>query len=248
MVKVRKDLTGKVFGRLKVVKQSEDYIRPDGRHEAKWLCKCNCAENNYIEATTSHLNSCRTQSCGCLQKEIMIQNGLNTNNLIPNEKRYNTYDLSGEYGVGYTSKGEPFYFDLEDYDKIKDCCWYIDNNGYVVSNTYKHLFMHILIMNPSNNQLIDHIRHRKFDNRKCMLRLVNATQNAINRGLQSNNTSGTTGVGFHKNSKRWFAYIKINKKQKRIYTNTREEAIVVRKELEDKYFGEYSYDNSMKGR
>lgn len=31
----------------------------------------------------------------------------------------NTYDLSGEYGIGYTTKGEEFWFDLEDYDKIK---------------------------------------------------------------------------------------------------------------------------------
>ena len=37
-------------------------------------------------------------------------------------KKYNTYDLSGEYGIGYTSKGEEFYFDLDDYDKIKDYC------------------------------------------------------------------------------------------------------------------------------
>lgn len=27
----------------------------------------------------------------------------------------NTYDLSGEYGIGYTSNGEQFYFDKEDF-------------------------------------------------------------------------------------------------------------------------------------
>lgn len=31
----------------------------------------------------------------------------------------NTYDLTGEYGIGYTSSGDEFWFDLEDYDKIK---------------------------------------------------------------------------------------------------------------------------------
>ena len=36
----------------------------------------------------------------------------------------NVYDLSGEYGIGYTLKGEPFWFDLEDYDLIKDYCWH----------------------------------------------------------------------------------------------------------------------------
>lgn len=37
-------------------------------------------------------------------------------------KRYNRYDLTGEYGIGYTNQGVEFYFDLEDYDKIKEYC------------------------------------------------------------------------------------------------------------------------------
>ena len=37
---------------------------------------------------------------------------------IPWNKKSNIYDLSGEYGVGWTSNtNEEFYFDLEDYDK-----------------------------------------------------------------------------------------------------------------------------------
>ncbi|WP_368488451.1 hypothetical protein [Clostridium sp. BJN0013] len=37
--------------------------------------------------------------------------------------KYNTYDLTGEYGIGYDAKGNIFYFDLEDYDRIKDFYW-----------------------------------------------------------------------------------------------------------------------------
>lgn len=243
MVKVRKDLTGLQFGRLKVIKQSEnDYVKPNGKREAKWVCECVCG--NVIEATSSHLKSGHIKSCKCLQKETMINNGLQTKNLIFNTKRYNTYDLSGEFGIGYTLKGEEFYFDLEDYDKIKDFCWHIDTNGYVTCSDNK-LFLHILIMNPQNNEEIDHIKHKKYDNRKSQLRLVSRSQNNMNRSKQSNNTSGTTGVSFHKRSKKWFAYIKINNKQKRIYSDTKEEAILIRKNLEEKYFGEFSYDNSM---
>ena len=37
----------------------------------------------------------------------------------------NKYDLSGEYGIGWTHNTEhEFYFDLEDYDIIKYYCWY----------------------------------------------------------------------------------------------------------------------------
>lgn len=44
-------------------------------------------------------------------------------------KKYNRYDLNlkdehGLYGVGYCfNTGHEFYFDMDDYDKIKDYCW-----------------------------------------------------------------------------------------------------------------------------
>ena len=61
-------------------------------------------------------------------------------------KKYNTYDLSGEYGIGYTSKGEEFWFDLNDYNKIKDYCWYYNSNGYLCSQNAncKHIYFHRL--------------------------------------------------------------------------------------------------------
>ena len=48
MKKVQKKLIGKVFGRLKVVKQVEDYISPSGVHLTQWLCLCNCEENKQV--------------------------------------------------------------------------------------------------------------------------------------------------------------------------------------------------------
>ena len=49
MVKVRKDLTGKTFGRLKVLEQADDYIRPsNGAHEAQWLCERSCEEHTKL--------------------------------------------------------------------------------------------------------------------------------------------------------------------------------------------------------
>lgn len=39
MVKVKEDLTGRVFGRLTVIKQVDDYIEPkSGKHRSQWLC------------------------------------------------------------------------------------------------------------------------------------------------------------------------------------------------------------------
>ncbi len=69
MVRVKKDLTGSIFGRLKVVEQTEDYVRPDGRREARWKCICSCENKTIVYAMGANLQSGHTQSCGCLQKE-----------------------------------------------------------------------------------------------------------------------------------------------------------------------------------
>lgn len=61
------------------------------------------------------------------------------------------------------------------------------------------------------NVHIDHINESKIDNRLCNLRLANNSQNQQNISkLPSNNTSGYTGVSWHKNDKKWRAKIMIN--------------------------------------
>ena len=70
MVKVKKDLTGMVFGRLTVLEQVEDYISPQGAHRAMWLCQCECGKTTIVSgnALKRHL----TKSCGCLRDELKL--------------------------------------------------------------------------------------------------------------------------------------------------------------------------------
>lgn len=162
------------------------------------------------------------------------------------KETFNTYDLESEsYGIGYTKKGEKFYFDKEDYDKIKDYNWYI-NLGYVVSHSSKkEIRMHRLLM--PTDKLVDHINHNKADNRKCNLRPVTIAQNGYNRKKSSHNTSGVNGVGYDNYYKKWRAYIGLNGKDIKLgFFKNIDDAVKARKEAEEKYFGEYSYDNSMK--
>ena len=235
------DITGQKFGRLTVVCRAENHIQPNGISSIMWKCKCDC--NNEIITSGISLRKGRTKSCGCLHKECAINRG-------HKNKKYNTYDLSSGYGIGYTFKGEEFYFDLEDYDKIKDYCWFIDDKGYVTSNnskTRKLIHFHRLVLSAKENEQIDHIHHCKNDNRKSQLRIVTGTQNNMNRSTQSNNTSGITGVYWNKSKQRWYSEIMINKKK--IYLGIYkdfDDAVKARKEAEEKYFGIYSYDNSMK--
>ena len=115
-----KDLTGQKFGRLTVIERADN----DDRGKVRWLCKCECG-NTHI-AISYNLTHGLCRSCGCLY-------GFKVYNQKRKQRCKNTYDLSGEYGIGYTSKGVEFYFDLEDYDKIKDYCWRTNDNGYIVT-------------------------------------------------------------------------------------------------------------------
>lgn len=134
--------------------------------------------------------------------------------------------------------------DLEDIDKIKNYKWYL-NKEYARTdsvNNKKSLSLHRLITNCPDDMVVDHINHNTLDNRKCNLRICTPTQNNMNRGIQSNNTSGVTGVFWNKACNKWKATISINKKQIHLglYEDF-EEAVRARKEAEIKYFGEYRY-------
>lgn len=59
-----RDLEGRRFGRLLVLKISEE--RVGGK--VVWLCRCDCGTECLIR--TNSLTSGRTQSCGCLSKEL----------------------------------------------------------------------------------------------------------------------------------------------------------------------------------
>lgn len=226
------DLTGQRFGRLTVIERVENNKWGD----ASWLCKCDCnGENSLKVILGKSLRKGNTQSCGCLQKEKTIQR-----NKI-NNKKYNIYDLSGIYGIGYTTKEEEFYFDLEDYDKIKSYCWHINDQGYVITTlNRKNILMHHLIINCSDNMEIDHKFHNNFDNRKESLRIVTPSQNQMNRRIHKNNTSGVKGVSWHKQIEKWRVYISINKKMTELgYFDSFEKAVNIRKKAEEKYYGEY---------
>ena len=248
-VKSRKDLSGMKFGRLIVICQADDdYINPNGQHESKWWVKCDCGNPEEFTVRYGNLTSGNTKSCGCLEVETKIKNG-------KLKKKYNAYDLSGDYGVGYTSKGEEFWFDLEDYDKIKDYCWYY-SDGYLRTNItigkgkQDSFSLHRLIMDFPEGKEVDHILHgskyeNKYDNRKSNLRIVGKSENQMNKHKQENNTSGVVGVTWHSRDLVWEASIGVYNKN--IYLgkfSNKEDAIKARKEAENKYFKEYAFENS----
>lgn len=59
---------------------------------------------------------------------------------------------------------------------------------------------------------LDHINGIVDDNRICNLRDVTNRENHRNAGMSKSNTSGVNGVGWCKQTGRWAAYIKVDRK------------------------------------
>ena len=245
MVKVRKDLSGLQFNRLKVIRQSEnDYIKSDGRREVKWICKCDCGKE--IAVRGNDLKTNHTKSCGCLVYETSSKIGKQSKGI---KRKDNIYDLSGEYGIGYAVNNNTiFYFDLEDYELIKNYTW-SEHNGYIRTTTEnKEILMHRLVMKVTDNKIVvDHCGHNTVDNRKSKLRVTTSIGNQKNKSLSKNNKSGVTGVCWDKKVNKWHSYIWKDGKCLHLgrFENF-DDACAIRKKAEDKYFGDFSYENSMK--
>ena len=87
---------------------------------------------------------------------------------------------------------------------------------------------------------VDHINGIKTDNRICNLREATISQNNMNRGMQSNNTSGIKGIDMASNG-RWRARIHANGKEIHIgYFTTCDEAYNALSEARNKYHGEFA--------
>lgn len=237
MVKVRENLIGKTFGRLIVLEQAEDYVNPSGHHYARWLCECSCEKHKRILACTYSLKNGDIKSCGCYRREKASEI----------HKKANQYQLNGEYGIGYTNDGQEFYFDLEDYDKIKEHTWHLDAYGYVVTND-NDIKMHRLVMGVLDNPniIIDHKNHKLQDNRKSELRECSSQENNMNKAMLDSNTSGVTGVYFDKNRNKWATRIGVNYKTINLgrFVNY-DDAVNARKKAEIKYFGEFRFQEDV---
>lgn len=243
------NIEGQRFGKLIAVKNLGKKKLPNKPHgRTVYLCKCDCG--NEVEVVANDLIFGNVCSCGCELHRARQENG---------KKRHkvNRYDLTGEYGIGYASNtGNPFYFDIEDYDKIKDYCWleYTHKAKKEGNREYHCLTTTVYPSGGKRKTLLmttvigrfryDHINRNPMDNRKENLRPATARQNVLNTSLKRNNTSGFTGVYFTKKDGKWHATVKIdiNGKKKVIVRqfDNKEEAIKCRLKMERDYYGEFA--------
>jgi hypothetical protein len=245
------DMTGWIMSehgvpesRLKVLRRVEDKITPNGCVKPQWLCECMCKEHNQLITTGERIRYGIVKSCGCLKLEKSIARIREVQPISAElKKKYNEYALYDTYGVGvFSNCDDVFYFSIEDYDLIKDYCWY-KQYGYVrahpknTSDNAKVISMHELIGCKNH----DHVNRNRADNRRENLRPATAQENSRNKSIQSNNTSGVAGVSWKKDKQKWKAYLSVDGKQKHFgYFYDKDEAIYARLQAEAQYFGEFA--------
>ena len=79
------DLTGYVFGRLKVISRFEERTKTDKR--VAWNCICSCGTQAIVNA--GNLRSGTTKSCGCFRKEVTSERMKILKNKRKNEQTCN---------------------------------------------------------------------------------------------------------------------------------------------------------------
>ena len=119
------------------------------------------------------------------------------------------------------TQGKVALVDDDMYEYLNQWKWHVckdANNFYAYRNiknlngNYVKISMHRFIMKPAKGYVVDHVNHFTLDNQKENLRICTHSQNAMNRGAQSNNKTGHKGVSYEKKLNKFKVQIRVNKK------------------------------------
>jgi hypothetical protein len=205
------DRSGQVFGRLRVIKD----VGRNNLNKVMWKCACECG--NTVVVTSGSLVTGNTLSCGCYLKERITKHG------GTGRQSYRTWHSMIRRCTISTDKDYPRYGGAG----VSVCHEWMDYTRFVND-----------MGEPGPKETLDRIDpYGNYTKENC--RWASKTVQARNVRVRKNSKSGHTGVlPVPHCPGKWFAAIQL--REKRFYsrvTTSIEEAVIFRKELEQKYWG-----------
>lgn len=268
--KLINDLTGKIFGKLIVLKVDEEKSKKTKR--IYYICQCSCEKKTIKSVRQDALVSGNVQSCGCIHnvnmgKKCKIKNCNNNAEFLGLCRKH--YDQQYKYGkifdrtrfdsneinikdtyaeiILYNQQNQikaKTLIDIDDIEKIKNIKWSYDHEYVSHKEQGFKIYLHRLIMDFPNDLYIDHINGNPLDNRKENLRTCKQYQNCMNKHKTTNQYTDIIGVHWRKEKEVWEAVIFENGNRHYLGKSKNiNDVIKLRKEAEQKYYGEYAPKN-----
>jgi hypothetical protein len=157
--------------------------------------------------------------------------------------------IEGDVAYVTLTQGYEAIIDAADTPLVEGVNWYANvhrNTVYCVNRSQNEtkkttIRMHRVIMGDPDGFQIDHIDGDGLNNRKSNLRLATRSENARNRRINKNSTSGLKGAFWVESRKRWRAEIKADGKKINLgYFNTPEAAYAAYVAASEKLHGEFA--------
>lgn len=196
---------------------------------------------------TCSVEGCNNKHCakGYCRKHYMQIN--RHGRLTPEtENKPNIYEVKDDMvNIKIHSKGKIYiaHIDLNDYDRVKQYNWNINDDGYVVGYVNGRIItLHRFILNYCGDEVIDHQDRNKLNNCKHNLRVCNISDNNKNHPIHKNNKSGYKNIYKVKARDLWKVSIRANGKEyfKYFDLNDLDQAIIWRDETLKRVHGEYA--------
>lgn len=219
---------GDVFGRWVVISVGEYFYEVSKTRVKRckgWLCECTCGTVRSVKQAT--LLSGNSRSCGCLLKDKQRlkketsgkSEQARTRKIHLNMVRRCTLESVAEYPL-YGGRG------------ITVCDRWLESGRRGFFN-----FLEDMGLAPEGMSLDRIDVNGNYEPSNC--RWTDTSTQAYNKRRSHANTSGRTGVYWHKGGEKWVARIMKNKVMIELYYgDSLEDAIRAREEAEIKYYGE----------